>query len=150
VQAFINGLGAAGPLVGIILYPILGLSPIPADPLTVINGAVFGPWGGAAIAWTGTLLAALLEYAIGARLSSTVDFEERKKMLPFNLGRLPVDSVWFLIGGRMLTGTGSKIVSYLSGLYRIPMWRYVWTTGLSTLFGVLLYALGGFGLLHLF
>ena len=150
VKALITSLGFAGPLVGIALYPILGLSPIPADPLTVIIGAVFGPWGGAAIAWTGTLLAAILEYYIGTRLGSAVDFQERKRNLPFNLGELPVDSVWFLLGGRMLTGAGSKIVSYLSGLYRISLWRYLWTTGLSTLIGVVLFALGGAGLLQLF
>lgn len=150
VKAFIAGLGFAGPLVSIALYPLLGLSPVPADPLTLINGALFGPWGGAAIAWTGTVLAALLEYFIGARLASAVDFEDQKQKLPFGLGQLPVDSIWFLLGARMLTGAGSKIVSYLGGLYRVPLWRYIWTTGLASLIGAVLFALGGFGLLNLF
>jgi uncharacterized membrane protein YdjX (TVP38/TMEM64 family) len=54
------------------------------------------------------------------------------------------------LGGRLLTSVGSKAVSYLSGIYRVPLWRYVWTSALSTLFGALVFALGGAGLLKIF
>jgi uncharacterized membrane protein YdjX (TVP38/TMEM64 family) len=128
------------------LYAVLGLSPIPADPLTLINGAVFGPIWGALVAWVGTTLAALVEYYIGMRIGNAAEFEKRKDELPWGLDELPVESAWFLIGGRMLTGVGSKFVSYSSGIYRVPLLRYVWTTALSMFFGAVLFALSGFGL----
>lgn len=147
VTSLIHGLGVAGPVVSTLLYGILAFSPIPADPLTIINGAVYGPVWGGLIAWLGMNFAALLEYFIGARIGRAAEFEQRRKDLPFGLGRLPVDSIPFLLGGRMLTGAGSKIVSYLSGMYRISLWRYLWTTSISTLLGSIIFALGGAGLL---
>jgi uncharacterized membrane protein YdjX (TVP38/TMEM64 family) len=148
ITNLIQNLGAAGPLVSIMLYGILAMSPIPADPLTLINGAVYGPIWGGLIAWIGMTLAALLEYFIGTRLGQAARFEQIRKDLPFGLGNLPVDSILFLLGGRMLTGAGSKAVSYLSGIYRISLWRYIWTTSVSTLFGAFVFALGGAGLLN--
>ena len=49
----------------------------------------------------------------------------------------------------MLTGAGSKAVSYLSGLYRVPLRRYIWTKAVSTLFGAFMFAVGGAGLFNL-
>jgi uncharacterized membrane protein YdjX (TVP38/TMEM64 family) len=149
VEELVQRLGAVGPLAIVGLYVTLGASPIPSDPLTVINGAVFGPLVGGLLAWLGTTLAALVEYYIGTKIGDAADFEEKRDDLPLGLGKLPVDSVWFLLGGRMLTGVGSKAVSLLSGIYEVSLWRYLWTTALSTLWGAAAYALGGFGLLKL-
>lgn len=149
VTNFIRDLGAAGPFLSVLLYGVLAVSPIPADPLTIINGAVFGPVGGGFVAWIGMTSAALVEYFIGMRIGRAAEFEQKRENLPFGLGNLPVDSILFLLGGRMLTGAGSKAVSYLSGIYRISLWRYLWTTSVSTLFGAFAFALGGAGLLDL-
>lgn len=147
---FIQNLGFAGPLASILLYGTLAFSPIPADPLTLIVGGVFGPVGGGLVAWTGMTFAAMVEYFVGTRIGDAADFEQRRENLPFGLDELPVDSVAFLLGGRLLTSVGSKAVSYLSGIYRVSLWRYLWTTMLSTLFGALVFALGGAGLLKIF
>ncbi len=150
VKNLIQGLGAAGPLVSILLYGILAVSPVPADPLTLINGAIYGPIWGGLVAWIGMTLAAVVEYFVGTRIGDATEFEQKRKDLPFGLGNLPVDSIFFLLGGRFLTGAGSKAVSYLSGIYRISLWRYIWTTSVSTLFGAFMFALGGAGLLSFF
>jgi uncharacterized membrane protein YdjX (TVP38/TMEM64 family) len=150
VKSLIQGLGAAGPLVSVSLYAILAISPVPAHPLTLINGAIYGPIWGGLVAWIGMTLAATVEYFVGTRIGDAAEFEQKRKNLPLGLGNLPVDSIFFLLGGRLLTGAGSKAVSYLSGIYRISMWRYIWTTSVSTLLGAFMFALGGAGLLNLF
>jgi uncharacterized membrane protein YdjX (TVP38/TMEM64 family) len=150
VKSLIQGLGAAGPLVSISLYAVLAVSPVPADPLTLINGAIYGPIWGGLVAWMGMTLAAVVEYFVGTRIGDAAEFEQKRKDLPLGLGDLPVDSIFFLLGGRFLTGAGSKAVSYLSGIYRISLWRYIWTTSVSTLFGAFMFALGGAGLLSFF
>jgi uncharacterized membrane protein YdjX (TVP38/TMEM64 family) len=94
--------------------------------------------------------AAMVEYFVGTRIGSATEFERKREKLPFGLDELPVDSIPFLLGGRLLTSVGSKAVSYLSGIYRVPLWRYVWTSALSTLFGAVVFALGGAGLLKIF
>ena len=150
VKEFIHKLGMFGPLASILLYGILAFSPIPADPLTLINGAIYKPVWGGLIAWIGMTFAALLEYVVGMWVGDAANFEQKRENLPFGLGDLPVDSIVFLLGARLLTGAGSKAVSYLSGIYQISLWRYLWTTALSTLMGAFLFALGGAGLLAYF
>src|SRR5687767_14918008 len=53
LQQFIVSIGILGPLVSVALQTLLGASPIPTEPLTVINGAVFGPWQGTFYSWLG-------------------------------------------------------------------------------------------------
>jgi uncharacterized membrane protein YdjX (TVP38/TMEM64 family) len=148
VKNFIQNLGAAGSLVSVLLYGILAVSPVPADPLALINGAIYGPIWGGLVTWVGMTLAALVEYFVGMRIGDAAEFEQKRTDLPFGLGNLPVDSIFFLLGGRFLTGAGSKAVSYLSGIYRISLWRYLWTASVSSLFGAFMFALGGAGLLN--
>lgn len=149
VEAFIRSLGVFGWIAVLGMYAILGFSPIPADPLTLISGAVYGPLVGGLLAWAGMTLASLVEYYMGTRIADAAAFEQRKQELPWGLDELPVASVWFLIGGRMLTGAGSKVVSFISGMYQVPLGRYLWTTALAMAFGAALFALGGFGLINL-
>lgn len=98
VEHLISSLGIAGPMLSIALYGLLGASPVPSEPLTLVNGAVFGPLMGTLIAGTGNTLAAVVEYFIGAGIDNAADFAKKRDDLPFGLGKLPVDSVWFLIG----------------------------------------------------
>jgi uncharacterized membrane protein YdjX (TVP38/TMEM64 family) len=150
VEAFIRQVGVWGPLVSVVLYAILGVSPIPSEALSMINGAVFGPLLGTLVGFVGNMIAALIEYWIGASLGNVADFEERKEHLPFGLGRLPVNSIWFLLFARMVPGYGGKLVSVIGGVYRVPLWRYIWTAAIPTFVGTALFVMGGFGLMNVF
>jgi len=57
--------------------------------------------------------------------------------------------VIFLLAARFVPGYGSKFVSVFCGVYHVNLWRYFWTSALSTLFGAALVAYGGFGILNL-
>jgi uncharacterized membrane protein YdjX (TVP38/TMEM64 family) len=63
---------------------------------------------------------------------------------------MPVSSPAFLLIGRSVPGYGSKIVSLLAGVYRVPIFRFVWTTLIPTLAGAAAIAYGGKGLTDLF
>lgn len=150
VEGFIRAVGVWGPFISVLLYAILGVSPIPSEALSMINGAVFGVYVGTLIGFTGNMIAAIIEYWIGASLGGVADFEEKKEHLPFGLGRFPADSVWFLLFARMVPGYGGKLVSVIAGVYRVPMWRYLWTAAIPTLVGTALFVFGGFGLMRVF
>jgi uncharacterized membrane protein YdjX (TVP38/TMEM64 family) len=82
VTSVIQGLGAAGPLVSISLYGILAVSPVSADPLTLINSAIYGPiWEGLVI-WIGMTLAALAEYFVGTLIGDAAEFEQNRAAPP--------------------------------------------------------------------
>lgn len=149
VRNFIASSGWIGMLVSLGLYALLGASPIPSEPLTVLLSTVFGPLVATLLAGTGNLLAALMEYYIGERLGNVASFEQRREKLPFGIGRFPVNSAIFMIAARMLPGYGPKFVSLICGMYRVPLWRYIWTAAIPTFLGAAIFAYGGFGLLHL-
>lgn len=150
VQAFIADNGALGIGVAVLVYGILGATLVPSEPLTILIGAVFNPVVATAAATLGNMLAALIEYYLGRKLSNAASFAEKREKLPLGLGKLPVTSPLFLIFGRMVPGYGPKLVSVLAGMYHVPLLRYIWTSAIPTALGAAIFAYGGFGILHLF
>jgi len=150
IRAFLLSTGKIGLVISVGLYGLLGASPIPSEPLTVLLSALYGPFYITIVATLGNLLSALVEYYIGRKIGDASDFEARRQKLPFGLGKIPADSILFLIGARFVPGYGSKFISVLSGIYHVRFWRYTWTTVLSTLLGAAVVAYGGFGILNLF
>ena len=149
IRAFLLRSGKIGLVISVGLYGVLGASPIPSEPLTVLLSALYGPFKITIVATLGNLLSALVEYYVGRKIGDASDFENRRQKLPFGLGKFPVDSVIFLMVGRSLPGYGAKFVSVISGIYHVRVWRYIWTTVLSTLVGAAIVAYGGFSILNL-
>ncbi|MBN1120339.1 MAG: TVP38/TMEM64 family protein [Anaerolineae bacterium] len=150
LATFITAIGVIGPLVSISLHTLLGASPIPTETLTAINGIVFGPAAGTFYSWIGYMLASFVEYFIGVKIGNIADFESERDKMPFGLGRLPADSPWFLILGRVVPFGGAKVVGVVGGVYRVSLWRFTWTAALATGAGALIFAYGGSMLKGLF
>jgi len=150
VELVIRQAGFAGPLVAIILFCIFALTPIPAEPLTLFCVLFFGPIKGSAIAWIGGTSAALIEYNFGLHMRKITNIEETIKKLPFGLGKMPVNSPYFLIFGRLIPGYGGKIISLVAGIHHVPLKRYLWTTALTTFLGSSILAFGGYHVLRFF
>jgi uncharacterized membrane protein YdjX (TVP38/TMEM64 family) len=146
LEHFITRIGIIGPLISIALQTVFGASPIPTEPLTMINGAVFGPLRGALFSWVGYMLASVIEYFIGTRIGQATNFEEQREKMPFGLGRFPADSPWFLTLARIVPGYGPKMVGIVGGVYHVPLWRFVWTAAIPNAIGALVFAYGGHGL----
>lgn len=150
IRAFLLRSGKIGLVISVGLYGLLGATPIPSEPLTVLLSALYGPFDITIVATLGNLLSGMVEYYIGRKIGDISDFEKRREKLPFGLGKIPANSVVFLILARFVPGYGSKFISVFSGVYHVSLWRYIWTSALSTLFGAALVAYGGFGILNLF
>ncbi len=148
IREFIKQSGWIGLLVSVLLYALLGASPIPSEPLTILIATAIGPIASTLVTGIGNLLSALIEYYLGHQISNVSDFDNQRKKLPFGLGKLPVDSPIFLIGARMIPGYGPKFVSVIGGMYRVSMWRYIWTTALATFAGAAIFAYGGYGFIN--
>lgn len=150
IKTFISHAGVWGLAISVFVYAALGMTFIPSEPLTLLIGAMFGPWTAMIVSWIGNTLAAIVEYYVGQRIGSAANFLEKKEKLPFGLGKLPVDSAWFLIGGRAIPLYGAKAISVVAGVYHVPLYRYIWTTAVTIFFGSLMFSFGGFGLAKLF
>lgn len=147
VEAIIAKAGLAGPAVAILLYGLFAPTPVSTDPLTIVCGAMYGPFYGSAIAWMGNNVAALVEYFIGRHIGQSTNFEKDKKKLPLGLDKLPINSIPVLTLGRMIPFYGSKIISIMAGMYAVPIKRYVWTSALINLTGAITLSYGGFRIL---
>jgi len=141
--------GAWAPIVALVLYPLLAPVPITTDPITIIVGVTYGPLIGVIIAFIGNTSASVVEYYMGYKIGDTVNFEGKGKKSFLGLEKLPVNSIPFLIFGRMIPGYGSKVISILAGGYRVPLKRYVWTSAVTNLLGSVLMAYGGSSLINM-
>ncbi|MBA3074791.1 MAG: TVP38/TMEM64 family protein [Anaerolineae bacterium] len=150
IKSFISHAGVWGLVISVFVYAALGMTFVPSEPLTLLIGAMFGPWTAMIVSWIGNTLAAIVEYYVGQRIGSAANFLEKKEKLPFGLGQLPVDSAWFLIGGRAIPLYGAKAISVMAGVYHVSLLRYIWTTAVTIFFGSLMFSFGGFGLGKLF
>jgi uncharacterized membrane protein YdjX (TVP38/TMEM64 family) len=148
-EKIILSTGILAPLISVGIMGLLSATPIPTDPIVIINGAIFGPFIGIIVSWMGNNLAAVIEYFLGKGIGQISDFDKQKKKLPFGLGKFPANSPWFLICGRFIPQFGGKLVSIVAGLNHVKLSRYLWTAFLSNLFGSILLAYGGHALLFL-
>jgi len=149
IERFIPTTGIAGPLFSILLMGILSATPIPTDPIVILNGAIFGPFMGIIVSWAGNNLASIIEYFIGRAIGTFSDFEKQKQKLPFGLAKFPAESPLFLIGGRFIPSFGGKLVSLAGGVYHVNFFRYLWTAAIANLLGSVFLAYGGHILLYL-
>ncbi len=149
VETLISKAGVAGPAVAILLYGLFAPTPVSTDAITIVCGGMYGPVYGTAIAWMGNNIAALVEYYIGKHIGESTDFEREKKKLPLGLDKLPVNSILVLTLGRMIPFYGSKIISIMAGMYKVPIKRYIWTSALINFTGAITLAYGGFKALDL-
>ena len=150
VQTFIRNSGYWGLVISVGIYGLLGATPIPSEPLTVLISTIYGPIQATIVAGLGNMVAAMMEYYLGAKIGDVASFIETKEKLPWGIGKLPIDSPIFLILGRMLPGYGPKFISVLSGVYRVPIVRYLWTSAIPTFLGAAIFAYGGFGASSIF
>jgi uncharacterized membrane protein YdjX (TVP38/TMEM64 family) len=150
IKTYIAGAGVWGIFIAIIVYGLLGFTVIPSEPLTVLIGAMFGPWVATLASLAGNTLSSMAEYSVGRRIGNATNFMSQKEKLPFGLGKLNPDSLTFLLFARAIPGFGGKAVSIISGVYKINFWRFMWTAFVTLIVGSAVFAFGGFGLEKLF
>jgi uncharacterized membrane protein YdjX (TVP38/TMEM64 family) len=146
IKVYISHAGIWGIFMAILVYGLLGFTIIPSEPLTVLIGAMFGPWVATLASLAGNTLSSMAEYTVGRRIGNATNFMEKKEKLPFGLGKLNPDSLAFLLFARAIPGFGGKAVSIIAGVYKINFWRFIWTAFVTLIVGSAAFAFGGFGL----
>ena len=135
LRAWMQGLGVWGPVgVVVLMQAQTLLAIIPAPLVMAVAVLALGPlWGGLS-SWVGLVLAAVLAYGIGRWLGRfTVDrlvgaeSEERIEAYVHRYG------VWTVLAVRVSPALSSDVISYVSGLVRLPLWRFVAATAGGTL-----------------
>lgn len=140
--------GVFGPALALVLYPIFATTPLTTDPITLVVAVIYGPLVGFILSMVGNGMAAVVEYYMGMHIGKMTNYDEVRHKLPFGLGKLPVNSVGFLIFGRLIPLYGSKVLSIVAGMHHVSMRRYIWTSIVTNIPGSLILSYGGFHLVR--
>jgi len=132
-------------LVGV--QSIVAFWPVPVgEMIAFANTLVHGFWIGTALAWSGWMLTAVLQYAVARYVVTDLDFAAAIERLPARVRRFPVDHPAFLILGRFVPGPGPQLVNCAAGAFRVPLWRHTWCAAIGVLPGAMLIAGAATGL----
>ena len=139
VQEAVASTGAWGPLVYVALHVVLTLVPVSKNLLAGIAGALFGLAGGIVLSWVGSMVAAVVTFAIARRLGR----EAVASLTGPRIGRVEdimrhQGLVAVLVA--RLTPIPFTIVNYGSGVSAVSWRDYVVGTAVGVLPGSVGYA----------
>ena len=150
VRLWVEGFGVAGPVVFIALYCIAPCLLLPASPLTLASGLLFGPVMGLAYTMVGATGAATLSFLISRYLAG--DWV-RRKIAGTGLARLDqkvAEEGWKVVAfTRLVPVFPFFLLNYALGLTRVRLSHYVVTTFLGIFPATLAFILFSSSLLDL-
>jgi uncharacterized membrane protein YdjX (TVP38/TMEM64 family) len=141
----IEAYGPWGPVVYVAVYVVAELLFVPALPLTLLGGLVFGPVWGTVYTWIAATLAAALAFLVARHLLR--DMVEGWMAASPRLRR--IDAAVQRHGWRILIITRLvplfpfNLQNFAYGLTGIPFWTYVGVSALCVLPGTIAFTLAG-------
>ncbi|MDO8597538.1 MAG: VTT domain-containing protein [Sulfuricaulis sp.] len=144
LEAWINGTGALGPVVFMLVYAIGTVLFLPGSVLTLAGGALFGPVAGTFYNLTGATLGATLAFIIARYLAS--DWVTRKSggRMKQLLDGVDAESWKFVAFVRLVPLFPFNLLNYALGLTRIPLLHYILASYLFMLPGAIAYTYLGY------
>lgn len=145
LEALVRRLGPWGPamMLGLLLLQTV-VTVIPAALTVLVSVLVFGPVGGAAIAWVGLVLASLLGYWMGWALGP-VTVERLVGRATMARVRRVVGRYggWAVLAARVSLTIPSDALSIVAGVARAPLGPFVLATAVGVIPGIALVAVVG-------
>jgi uncharacterized membrane protein YdjX (TVP38/TMEM64 family) len=129
-QEYLHALGLWGPIVSIILMIAASIAiPVPVTVLMIANGLVFGIWTGMLVSFAGGFGGAVATYIIGHQLGrdavshllSVSSLEAADRAMHRRGG-------WAIVIGRWIPGIPCDPISYVAGITRMPVVRFLLLT----------------------
>lgn len=129
---WIGSMGMWAPVVVIGLMIVHSFVPFPAELLAVCAGAVFGTLLGGALIWVGAMIGALLAFGIARGLGRGLLLRYLPDHQVAAMDRWIDDQGAFtLLTSRFIPMIAFNLINYAAGLTRVPVWTFIWTTGLG-------------------
>lgn len=144
LQAWVEGAGAAGPLLFMALYALATVLFLPGSVLTLAGGALFGPLWGTLWNLAGATLGAALAFVIARYLGA--DWVSRRagpRLSRLNEG-VSSEGWRFIAFVRLVPVFPFNLLNYALGLTRIPFLAYVVASGIFMLPGAFAYTWLGY------
>lgn len=147
IGLWLGELGVWAYLVSPLVMATVSIFPIPAEAPAMANGVLFGPVVGSILTWSGAMLGAWISYEIAHAYGRPI---ARRVVNPAALEKVDrvADSAgwWGLLVLRFIPVVAFTAVNWGAGLCGVPRWRFLWTTAVGILPGVILFTSSGVGL----
>lgn len=144
LQAWVEGAGAAGPLLFIAIYALATVLFLPGSVITLAGGALFGPVWGTLWNLTGATLGAALAFLIARYLGA--DWVARRagpRLTRLNEG-VAAEGWRFVAFVRLVPLFPFNLLNYALGLTRLPFLAYVLASWVFMLPGAIAYTWLGY------
>lgn len=144
LQAWVEGAGAAGPLVFVTIYALATVLFLPGSIITLAGGALFGPVWGTLWNLTGATLGAALAFLIARYLGA--DWAARRagpRLARLNEG-VATEGWRFVAFVRLVPLFPFNLLNYALGLTRVPFGAYAMASWLFMLPGAFAYTWLGY------
>jgi len=125
--AGVGHLGASAPIVFILLYAVAVVAFIPASPLTIVGGAIFGLWRGLLFSFLGATLGSAVAFLLG-RYVARGTVARRLATLPRIAAidrAIAADGLRIVFLLRLSPIVPFNILNYTLGLSRISVWDFL-------------------------
>lgn len=147
IEVWLAGIGVWAYVVAPLVMAVVSVLPIPAEAPAMANGMLFGVVAGSAVTWVGALAGALLSYEIAHRWGRPVAHRFVSADMIGRVDRTAHQAGWWgLLVLRLIPVVAFTAVNWGAGLCDVPRWRFVWTTAVGILPGVILFTSSGVGL----
>jgi uncharacterized membrane protein YdjX (TVP38/TMEM64 family) len=145
LRAAIEARGAWAPVLFVGGYVIAELFFVPALPLTLLGGLVFGPVWGIVYVWIAATLAAALAFLVARYLArgAVMRWTRAHPRLAEIDAAVERHGWRILMVTRLVPLFPFNLQNFAYGLTRIPFWTYVGMTGLGILPGTIAFTLAG-------
>lgn len=147
IEYWLAEVGIWAYLLAPLLMTVVSILPIPAEAPALANGMLFGPWVGSLITWSGAMAGAWISYEIARTGGRTL---AERLAPPATVDRLAEAAEragwWGLLVLRLVPVIAFTGINWGAGLCNVPRWRFVWTTAIGIIPGVVLFTSTGVGL----
>lgn len=134
VRHQIDRLGAAGPLLILVLTLLHAVVFYPAEIVDAAAGFAYGFFPALALMTVGWVLSGLLCWAVGHRVARPLlDRWFGAERFQRVEGAIERGGPTLLLAMRLVPILPFSVVSYAAGAAHVPLWRFIWTTALGYL-----------------
>lgn len=140
LQDWFIGFGAWAPVIYILVYLLAGLVFVPATPLTIAGGVLFGAVAGTAYALLAALCASGAAFLIARHLGADCLRRHQGRWLPRLLQGVEAEGWRFVVFVRLVPVLPFSLVNYGLGLTRLRLSMYLSITAICMLPGTFAYA----------
>ena len=144
LEGWIEGAGAAGPILFMVIYTVGTIFFLPGSVLTLAGGALFGPWWGTFYNLTAATIGAIISFLIARHIAS--DWVEQKTGGRLKQLKEGVEGEgWhFVAFVRLVPLFPFNLLNYALGLTRIKFSHYAIATYICMLPGAIAYTYLGY------